>query len=172
MFNLSYRPQKQPFGRFIAVITVTYVSCSPFVPIVMDVLFDQLSSFMNTYRAVMYRLRDAPQDNRQLGQLVGIHSSTARSRRAKPDLWRLTELSLLADHFDLAVSSFDRLSETLTTLSAKDRQQLGRILRFDSDRMIGAERSGWPAGTLVYMHHCLKNALSEDSNQTATATAV
>ncbi len=144
---------------------VTYVLCSPFVPIVMDVLFDQLSSFMNTYRAVMYRLRDAPQDNKQLGQLVGIHSSTARSRRAKPDLWRLSELSLLAKHFDLAVSSFDRLNDTLTSLSPKDRHQLGKLLHYDSDRMIGAERSGWPAGTLVYMHHCLKNAMVEDANQ-------
>jgi hypothetical protein len=139
---------------------VSYLS--PPGPIVMDVLFDQLSSFMNTYRAVMYRLRDAPQDNKHLGQLVGIHSSTARSRRAKPDLWRLSELSLLARHFDLAVTSFDRLAETLVALSAKDRQQLGRLLHYDSDRMIGAERSGWPAGTLVYMHHCIKNSLVDE----------
>jgi hypothetical protein len=167
MFKQSFHRYMQPFGRFIAVSMLIYVSCFLLVPIVMDVLFDQLSSFMNTYRAVMYRLRDAPQDNKQLGQLVGIHSSTARSRRGKPDLWRLSELSLLAKHFDLAVSSFDRLADTLGSLSAKERQQLGKLLHYDTDRMIGAERSGWPAGTLVYMHHCLKNALIEDANQTA-----
>jgi hypothetical protein len=135
----------------------------------MDVLFDQLSSFMNTYRAVMYRVRDTMPDNRELGALVGLHSSTARSRRAKPDLWRLNELILLARHFDLAVLSFERLLDTLNTMPPKERQQLAKLLRFDSDRMIGAERSGWQAGTLVYMHHCLKNTLVAGEGQLTRA---
>ncbi|GAB3022489.1 hypothetical protein [Spirosoma pulveris] len=129
-----------------------------------DYLRTTLHSFINNYQAVMWRLRECSLNDEQLGIAVGLSGNAIRNRRSKPDLWKLSDVERLANHFTLPVTACVQLNQVLLdlpnalkNLPAEERRRIERQLLFKINQLESYNQSDWPVRYLLRMHQALAN---------------
>ncbi|WP_425290887.1 hypothetical protein [Spirosoma linguale] len=129
-----------------------------------DYLRTTLHSFINNYQAVMWRLRECSLNDEQLGIAVGLSGNAIRNRRSKPDLWKLSDVERLANHFTLPVTACVQLNQvlldlpnTLKSLPPEERRRIERQLLFKLSQLESYNQSDWPVRYLLRMHQALIN---------------
>ncbi|MFD2569860.1 hypothetical protein ACFSUS_04395 [Spirosoma soli] len=127
-----------------------------------DYLRTTLHSFANNYQAVMWRLRECSLNDEQLGLALGVSGNAIRNRRAKPDLWKLSDVERLAAHFSLPVTACVQLNQALhelplrlRSLPADERRKTERLLLIKTIQLESYNKSDWPVRYLLRMHQAL-----------------
>ncbi|MFD2935584.1 hypothetical protein [Spirosoma flavum] len=127
-----------------------------------DYLRTTLHSFVNNYQAVMWRLRECPLNDEQLGIAVGLSGNAIRNRRSKPDLWKLSDVQRLATHFSLPITAcvqlnlaLHQLPINLKNLSPEERRRTERQLLFKISQLEAYNQSDWPVRYLLRIHQSL-----------------
>ncbi|GAB3776030.1 hypothetical protein GCM10028818_20950 [Spirosoma horti] len=127
-----------------------------------DYLRTTLHSFVNNYQAVMWRLRECPLNDEQLGIAVGLSGNAIRNRRSKPDLWKLSDVERLATYFTLPITACVQLNQVLNELPTNlkslppdERRRLERKLLFKIAQLESYNQSDWPIRYLLRMHQSL-----------------
>lgn len=110
----------------------------------------------------MWHLRECPLNDEQLGLALGVSGNAIRNRRAKPDLWKLSDVERLAVHFSLPVTACLQLTQTLRDLPfalrmlpADERRRIERQLVLKLNQIDIYNRSGWPVRHLLRMQQLL-----------------
>ncbi|QJW92203.1 hypothetical protein HNV11_03290 [Spirosoma taeanense] len=110
----------------------------------------------------MWRLRECRLNDEQLSSAIGVRSSAVRSRRAKPDLWKLSDIERLATYFRVPTTACLQLNATLhdlptrlSELTTAERRQLERILPVKKTQLHAYNVTGWPVRHLLQMHQAL-----------------
>ncbi|GAB3906773.1 hypothetical protein GCM10028803_39670 [Larkinella knui] len=133
----------------------------------MEALQQLLDSYLNTYQALMWRMKDSDVDNRNLSKTLQLAENTLRLRRQKPGLWRVSEVRLLAGYFGLSDSSCIRLerqlvpfmSQVLLMPSAK-RRLLEQFSQLNLRRMSANKRLDWSVEDLEKLKKGLQQVRS------------
>lgn len=130
-----------------------------------DSLRSTLHSFVNSYQSVMWRLRECPLNDEQLGMAVGVSGNAIRNRRAKPDLWKLSDVERLAGYFSLPATACVQLNRLLRelpgqlkTVPADERRRIERQLVIKATQFEAFNQTDWPVRHLLRMHRSLSNA--------------
>ncbi|RRB02087.1 hypothetical protein [Larkinella rosea] len=117
----------------------------------MESLQQLLDSYMNTYRAIMWRMKDGNVDSRGLSETVRLTENTIRLRRQKPELWRVSEVRLLAEYFGLPENTCVRLEKQLVPFMKKalqmppaKRRRLEQATQLRLRRMSANKSMDWP----------------------------
>jgi hypothetical protein len=125
-------------------------------------LRDILHTFANNYQSVMWRLRECPLNDEQLGAALGISGNAIRSRRAKPDLWKLSDVERLATYFTISVTACTQLHKILNELpthmkelTSSERRRIERMLLIKIAQLEAYNKSDWPVKHLLRMHQSL-----------------
>ena len=112
----------------------------------------------------MWRLRECPLNDEQLGYAVGLSGNAIRSRRSKPELWKLSDVERLASHFTLSVTACAQLNQalkelpaTLKSLPSSERRRAERQLLLKIAQLELYNQSDWPVRNLLKMHQSLYN---------------
>ncbi|SOD92725.1 hypothetical protein SAMN06269250_4126 [Spirosoma fluviale] len=112
----------------------------------------------------MWRLRECSLNDEQLGIAVGLSGNAIRNRRSKPDLWKLSDVERLANHFTLPVTACVQLNQVLLELPAnlkslppEERRRIERQLLFKLNQLESYNHSDWPVRYLLRMHQALTN---------------
>lgn len=128
----------------------------------MDSLKTTLRSFVNNYQAVMWRLRECPLNDEQLATAIGISSTTIRSRRSKPDLWKLSDIERLGIFFGVPTSACVQLNAILhelpdrwAALPASERRKAERLLPVKRVQVVRYNQTDWPVRHLLTMYQNL-----------------
>lgn len=110
----------------------------------------------------MWRLRECPLNDEQLGLAIGLSGNAIRNRRSKPDLWKLSDVERLATYFTLPVTACAQLSQvlhelpdSLKGLSPEERRRIERQLLFKINQLESYNQSDWPVRYLLRMHQAL-----------------
>lgn len=113
----------------------------------------------------MWRLRECSLNDEQLGLAVGVSGNAIRNRRAKPDLWKLSDVERLAAHFGLPVTACTQLTQALAdvvlrlkTTPADERRKVERLLLIKTNQIELYNRSDWPVRHLLKIHRALASA--------------
>lgn len=129
-----------------------------------DSLRSTLHSFVNSYQSVMWRLRECPLNDEQLGIAVGVSGNAIRNRRAKPDLWKLSDVERLAGYFAMPATSCVQLNRLLRelpgqlkTVPADERRRIERQLVIKAAQFEAFNQTDWPVRHLLRMHRALSN---------------
>ena len=116
----------------------------------------------------MWRLRESSLNDEQLGLAVGLSGNAIRNRRAKPDLWKLSDVERLAAHFSMPSTACVQLNQTLHDLpgymkkiTTEERRLVERTLLVKINQLEAYNLSNWPVRHLLRMHHALTNAKRE-----------
>lgn len=112
----------------------------------------------------MWRLRECPLNDEQLGTAVGLSGNAIRNRRSKPDLWKLSDVERLARHFALPLTASVQLNQVLTELPISlknlppdERRRIERLVRFKATQLESYNQTDWPIRYLLRMHQSLSN---------------
>ena len=112
----------------------------------------------------MWHLRECSLNNEQLGIALGVSGNAIRSRRAKPDLWKLSDVERLATHFALPATACRQLSRVLQELSGhlktapnSERRKTERLLLMKTNQLDIYNQSDWPVRQLLRMNRALTN---------------
>lgn len=112
----------------------------------------------------MWRLRECPLNDEQLGIAVGLSGNAIRNRRAKPDLWKLSDVERLATHFTIPVTACTQLNKVLhelpvdlRNLPPDERRRTERQLLLKTAQLELYNQSDWPVRNLLRMHQALVN---------------
>ena len=112
----------------------------------------------------MWRLRECPLNDEQLGVAVGLSGNAIRNRRSKPDLWKLSDVERLARYFALPLTACVQLNQVLAelptylkTLPPDERRRTERLLSFKATQFDAYNQSDWPIRYLLRMHQSLVN---------------
>jgi len=110
----------------------------------------------------MWRLRECPLNDEQLGIAVGLSGNAIRNRRSKPDLWKLSDVERLATYFTLPITACVQLNQVLNELPTNmkslppdERRRLERKLLFKIAQLESYNQSDWPIRYLLRMHQSL-----------------
>ncbi|MBD2702050.1 hypothetical protein IC229_15475 [Spirosoma sp. BT702] len=110
----------------------------------------------------MWRLRECPLNDEQLGISIGLSGNAIRNRRAKPDLWKLSDVERLASLFALPSTASIQLSQVLDdmpsrmkTLPADERRRIERMLLLKTSQLESYNKNDWPVRYLLRMHRSL-----------------
>ena len=113
----------------------------------------------------MWRLRECSLNDEQLGLALGVSGNAIRNRRAKPDLWKLSDVERLAAHFALPVTACAQLSQVLRELPDRlrglptdERRRAERLLLLKTTQLESYNQSDWPVRNLLKMHQSLMAA--------------
>ncbi|WP_236648753.1 hypothetical protein [Spirosoma sp. 209] len=127
-----------------------------------DHLLNSLRSFVNNYQAVMWRLRECSLNDEQLGIALGVSGNAIRNRRAKPSLWKLSDVQRLADHFSLPTTACTQLNQLLhelpdrlRTMPAAERRRIERMMAIKVPQLETYNRSDWPVRHLLRIQQAL-----------------
>lgn len=125
-------------------------------------LHTSLQSFVNSYKAVMWRLRECALNDEQLATAIGVSSSVIRSRRAKPDLWKLSDINRLSSYFNMPTTACVQLDQLLKeipqqwmALPLRERRRYERLLPIKKSQFHAYNVSDWPVHHLLKMHQNL-----------------
>lgn len=131
----------------------------------MDSLQSTLRSFVNSYQAVMWKLRECRLNDEQLSQVIGLSSSAIRNRRAKPELWKLSEVIRLATYFNIPTTACLQMNHLLhelptlwLSLPESERRRIERMLSIRKTQFESYNLTDWPVRHLLRMHHQLNMA--------------
>ena len=110
----------------------------------------------------MWRLRECPLNDEQLGIAVGLSGNAIRNRRSKPDLWKLSDVERLATYFTLPITACVQLNQALHELPTNlknlppdERRRIERQLLFKTTQLESYNQSDWPIRYLLRMHQSL-----------------
>lgn len=110
----------------------------------------------------MWRLRECPLNDEQLALAIGVSSSVIRSRRAKPDLWKLSDIERLSTYFSMSTTNCQQLNQILRDLPAqwaglplRERRKFERILPIKKSQFQAYNLTDWPVQHLLRMHQNL-----------------
>lgn len=110
----------------------------------------------------MWRLRECSLNDEQLGLAIGVSGNAVRNRRAKPDLWKLSDVERLANHFTIPVTACVQLNQLLhelppqlRNLPADERRKTERLLQTKTSQFETYNQSDWPVRHLLRMHRGL-----------------
>lgn len=110
----------------------------------------------------MWRLRECPLNDEQLGTAVGLSGNAIRNRRSKPDLWKLSDVERLAIYFTLPITAciqlhqvLDELTANLKNLPPDERRRTERLLTFKTTQLESYNQTDWPIRYLLRMHQLL-----------------
>jgi hypothetical protein len=138
----------------------------------MESLQQLLDSYMNTYRAVMWRMKDSNVDSRDLSETVRLTANTIRLRRQKPGLWRVSEVRLLAEYFGLPDNACIRLERQLEPfmnqalrMPSSKRRLLEQATQLRLRRMSANKRLDWPVEDIEKLRKGLRQFESEDYSE-------
>lgn len=113
----------------------------------------------------MWRLRECSLNDEQLGIALGVSGNAIRNRRAKPDLWKLSDVERLATHFALPVTACAQLNQALHELPGQlkiapndERRRAERMMMIKTTQLELYNQSDWPVRQLLRMHQALTNA--------------
>ncbi|WP_460947138.1 hypothetical protein [Spirosoma daeguense] len=127
-----------------------------------DYLRTSLHSFVNNYQAIMWRLRECQLNDEQLGISIGLSGNAIRNRRAKPDLWKLSDVERLAALFAMPATASIQLSQVLDgmpsrmkNLPAEERRRIERLLLLKTNQVETYNKNDWPVRYLLRMHRSL-----------------
>lgn len=127
-----------------------------------DSLHTALHSFANNYQAIMWHLRECSLNDEQLGMALGVSGNAIRNRRAKPDLWKLSDVKRLAIYFTLPVTACLQLDQTLRELPGHlraipndQRRKVERLLVIKINQLEVYNQSDWPVRQLLRMNGAL-----------------
>jgi hypothetical protein len=128
----------------------------------MEPLQSTLRSFVNSYQAVMWRLRECQLNDEQLSAVIGLSSGAIRNRRAKPDLWKLSEIERLATYFTVPTTACQQINQLLHDLPNRwinmpegERKRIERMLSVRRSQFNTYNLTDWPVRHLLKMHHVL-----------------
>jgi hypothetical protein len=114
----------------------------------------------------MWRLRECQLNDEQLAYALGLSANAIRTRRVKPELWKLSDIKLLASHFGIpttaSVQLFNSLLELpvyLKGLPDVERRQIEQLLKFKKRQLEALNHGGWPASHLLRMHRALQDGV-------------
>lgn len=112
----------------------------------------------------MWRLRECSLNDEQLGNALGVSSNAIRNRRAKPDLWKLSDVERLATHFSLPSTACVQTKQTLHELTGylrtvpnDERRKTERLLLIKTNQLELYNQSDWPVRQLLRIHQALIN---------------
>jgi hypothetical protein len=130
----------------------------------MESLQNTLRSFVNSYQSVMWRLRECRLNDEQLSTLIGLSSGAVRNRRAKPDLWKLSEVERLAAFFNVPTTACHQMNQLLhelpnrwTIMHESERRRIERMLSVRRSQFETYNHTDWPVRHLLKMHRVLAN---------------
>ncbi|WP_232326044.1 hypothetical protein [Spirosoma montaniterrae] len=130
----------------------------------LDSLLSSLHTFANNYQAVMWRLRECALNDEQLGAALGVSGNAIRNRRAKPDLWKLSDVERLASHFSLPTTACTHLDRDLKefpnrlrSMPPDERRRMERLLLLKIAQFESYNKNDWPVRYLLRMHRALLN---------------
>lgn len=110
----------------------------------------------------MWRLRECSLNDEQLGMALGVSGNAIRNRRAKPDLWKLSDVERLATHFALPVTACVQLNQALHALPGQlktapndERRKAERMMLIKTTQLELYNQSDWPVRQLLRMHQAL-----------------
>ena len=110
----------------------------------------------------MWRLRECPLNDEQLGIALGVSGNAIRNRRANPDLWKLSDVERLATYFALPATACIQLNKALLDLPAQlkitpndERRKTERLLLIKTTQFELYNQSDWPVRQLLRMHRAL-----------------
>lgn len=128
----------------------------------MESLHTPLQSFVNSYQAVMWRLRECTLNDEQLAAAIGLSSSAIRNRRAKPDLWKLSDIERLATYFAVPATACLQLKKVLqdlpkqwTLLPPRERRREERLMPVKRAQIETYNLTDWPVRHLLQLHQTL-----------------
>lgn len=134
----------------------------------MEPLQSTLRSFVNSYQALMWRLRECALNDEQLGSALGMSSNAIRNRRAKPDLWKLSDVERLAGFFAVPPTACLQLNHTLNDLPARlaklptpERRRIERLLLVKAHQLENYNTTDWPVRYLLRMHRNLSQQVKQ-----------
>lgn len=111
----------------------------------------------------MWRLRECALNDGQLAAALELSSNAVRNRRAKPELWKLSDVERLAGHFGLSSTASSQLSQLLKelpdylkTMTDDDRREFERVLLFKTAQVESFNRTGWPVRHLMSIQRTLR----------------
>ncbi|GAB3928266.1 hypothetical protein [Larkinella terrae] len=127
-----------------------------------------LDSYLNTFKAIMWRMKDGDVDSRGLSETVRLTENTIRLRRQKPGLWRVSEVRLLAAYFGLSEIACVRLEKQLVPfmnqalqMPAGKRRRLEQATQLRLRRMSSNKRLDWPVEDLEKLRKGLQQFEAE-----------
>ncbi|GAB3978564.1 hypothetical protein GCM10028806_41960 [Spirosoma terrae] len=133
----------------------------------MEPLQSTLRSFVNSYQAVMWRLRECQLNDEQLSAVIGLSSGAIRNRRTKPDLWKLSEIERLATYFTVPTTACLQINQLLHDLPNRwvempegERKRIERLLSVRRSQFNTYNLTDWPVRHLLKMHQVLNMAQS------------
>ncbi|GAB3993937.1 hypothetical protein GCM10028807_30440 [Spirosoma daeguense] len=110
----------------------------------------------------MWRLRECQLNDEQLGISIGLSGNAIRNRRAKPDLWKLSDVERLAALFAMPATASIQLSQVLDgmpsrmkNLPAEERRRIERLLLLKTNQVETYNKNDWPVRYLLRMHRSL-----------------
>lgn len=110
----------------------------------------------------MWRLRECSLNDEQLGLALGVSGNAIRNRRAKPDLWKLSDVKRLAAYFALPVTACIQLDQALHELPARlktlppdERRKAERLLLVKIAQLESYNQGDWPVRHILRMHKAL-----------------
>ncbi|WP_338871816.1 hypothetical protein WBJ53_26380 [Spirosoma sp. SC4-14] len=128
----------------------------------MESLQSTLRSFVNNYQAVMWRLKECRLNDEQLSSIIGLSSSAVRNRRAKPNLWKLSEIERLATYFTVPTTACHQVNQILHDLPNRwanmpdaERRRIERMLAVRRSQFETYNHTDWPVRHLLKMHQAL-----------------
>lgn len=128
----------------------------------MEPLQSTLRSFVNSYQAVMWRLRECQLNDEQLSAVIGLSSGAMRNRRTKPDLWKLSEIERLATYFTVPTTACQQINQLLHDLPNRwvempegERKRIERLLSVRRSQFNTYNLTDWPVRHLLKMHQVL-----------------
>ncbi|GAB3889434.1 hypothetical protein [Spirosoma agri] len=131
----------------------------------MENLPNILRSFVNSYQAVMWRLRECRLNDEQLSEVLGLSSGAVRNRRTKPDLWKISEVECLAAHFKITTTACQQINKLLHDLPAQwatmpesERRCVERMLAIRKSQFETYNNTDWPVRHLLKLHRTLNLA--------------
>lgn len=113
----------------------------------------------------MWRLRECGLNDEQLGKALGVSGNAIRNRRAKPDLWKLSDVERLAAYFSLPITACVQLNQLLhelpgylKTVPNDKRRQAERLMQTKVSQVELYNNSDWPVRQLLRMNQAMASA--------------
>ena len=113
----------------------------------------------------MWRLRECRLNDEQLSTVIGLSSGAIRNRRAKPDLWKLSEIERLAVYFSVPPTACLQMNQMLHELPNRwvampehERRRVERMLSVRKSQFETYNHTDWPVRHLLRMHRVLSSA--------------
>lgn len=115
-----------------------------------SVFLDPLNSFLNLSSAVLHKTYQDKKSTSALGDMVGLSHNSVRNRYQNPKLWRISEITQLATHYQLPTRSCTQMQEAvvnlvgyLQQLPGPQRRQVERLCQIKIVNIVKRLNDDW-----------------------------